>query len=110
MSSLRNDWRKKTYYLFEDAKCWWCDSAAKKDERVDALHHILGRCSNSPLNACPIHNFHCHIGNGKLSWKETKIDLLQKNIDFLSQTDYELTEKDEEFIKNHEELYSEVEL
>ncbi len=78
-------------------------------EQVDALHHTLGRCSNSPLNAAPIHNSKasgCHIGNGKLSHLEVKKRFLKKTLQYLTNMGYVFTEKDSQFLEEHSDMYS----
>ncbi len=57
---LKNDFSTETRNIFAwNYTCWWCGR-----NHANALHHIKGRSSNSPLNACPINNNSCHIGNG----------------------------------------------
>ena len=85
--------------FFWNQLCFWCGMNKWTD-----LHHILGRVSNSPLNACPIHNQRCHIGNGKLGTFEVQCKLLAKTFLFLSTQGYRLTINDKMFIrrfKNH---------
>jgi hypothetical protein len=72
----------------------------------DALHHIVGRESNSPYNASTIHNIKCHIGNGKLETFEVRAELLKKTKQFLDDEGYSPTPEDLEFLKKHERLYN----
>lgn len=98
---MNNTFSSETRDLFIwNEECWWC-----KQSHADCLHHILGRSSNSPLNAAPINNFSCHIGNGKLSLFNTKKTLLKKTLNYLLENDYKLVEKDREFIKKNEKYY-----
>ena len=101
MNKLKNDFTEKTRELFFwNQKCWWC-----KQTHADCGHHILGRVSNSPLNYCPINNFICHIGNGKLSQFDVRKKLLKKTLEYLISTDYTLTKKDKEFKNKYKKYY-----
>ena len=104
MSSLQNDFDRdllKSWFIF-NYKCFWCGQS-----HADAFHHILGRESNSLLNACPIGNFTCHIGNGKLSTDEVRALLLQRTYQYLDDAGYVMDDKDEEFYIRHRKLYLE---
>lgn len=108
LSTLKNDFPQWVYELYEGAKCWVCEEHVSEQnrEKVDALHHILGRCSNSPLNAAPVHNNDCHLGNGKLSHLDVKEELLLKSLNYLLKQNYGFKDKDREFLSNHEDFYS----
>jgi hypothetical protein len=98
---LKNDFSEETRSLFlfkED--CDYC-----KMNNWDCLHHILGRTSDSPLNASTLHNFSCHIGNGRLSIFEVKKKFLKRTLEYLLENGYTLTEKDKEFIKKNKKYY-----
>jgi hypothetical protein len=98
---MKNNFTNETRDLFIwNDECWWCSQ-----NHSDCLHHILGRISNSPLNAAPINNFSCHIGNGKLSLFETKQKLLKKTLEYLLDNGYKLTKEDKEFIKKFKKYY-----
>ncbi|MFA5397976.1 MAG: hypothetical protein WC346_18335 [Methanogenium sp.] len=98
---LKNEFTQETRDLFFwNKKCWWCGQ-----NHWNCLHHILGRVSNSPLNAAPIANFGCHIGNGKLSQFEVRKKMLKKTLEYLLENGYVLTEKDKEFKKKYEKYY-----
>lgn len=71
----------------------------------DALHHIVGRESNSPYNACPIHNHKCHIHNGHLETFESKSTLLKKTKAYLDSEGYVPTDADKVFLKKHSKYY-----
>ena len=99
---LRNDFDKaeiQRWFTF-NYTCWWCGQS-----HANCHHHILGRSSNSILNAAPINNFECHIGNGKLDNKESQSMMLQKTYDYLMAQGYKLKPKDKEFMKKHKDLY-----
>jgi hypothetical protein len=86
--------------FFWNRECWFCQS-----EQWNALHHILGRVSTSPLNAAPIQNFECHIGNGDLDSDEIKKKFLRKTLTYLLSNGYKLTKNDKEFIKKNIRYY-----
>ncbi len=101
MTKLKNDFTEETRELFFwNQKCWWCGA-----NHWDCLHHILGRISNSPLNAAPVNNFDCHIGNGKLSRFEAKKDLLKKTLEYLLESGYVLTKEDKQFKSKYKRYY-----
>ena len=98
---LKNDFPKDTYRLFTfNYECWWCGK-----NHWNCLHHILGRSSNSPLNAAPLNNFNCHLGNGELSHFKSIKKLLHKTLHYLLQEGYQLTEKDKEFMRINKKYY-----
>lgn len=105
---LKNPFSPATRALFSDNYvCWWCGQTGTKDgEYVNALHHIKGRVSNSPLNAAPIHNFGCHLDNGKLGTREVQTELLGKTLGFLLRRGYVLTSKDRAFVIKYKQEYS----
>ena len=98
----KNDFKEKDRELFFwNRECWVCGKF-----HTDCLHHIMGRASDSPLNAAPLNNFDCHIGNGKLSLFEVKKRLLKKTLDYLLENDYVLTKKDKEFKSKYKKYYN----
>lgn len=98
---LRNNFTEKTRWLFAyNYDCFYC-----QQNGWDALHHIMGRVSTSPLNASPIHNHKCHIGNSILDGFDMQSILLKKTLAFLQANNYVLTEVDKEFISKHKRLY-----
>ena len=98
---LKNDFIEETRELFTwNQECWICNQ-----NHWDCLHHILNRVSNSPLNAAPINNFDCHVGNGKLSQFEIRRKLLKRTLNYLLENDYELTKKDKDFMKKYNKYY-----
>lgn len=98
---LRNAFSQETRQLFEDChECWWCGQ-----NRWDAIHHILGRVSTSPLNCAPIHNLRCHIGNAALDGYDERCRQLQKTLSYLESTGYRLTEEDVAFIEKYQQYY-----
>lgn len=99
---LRNNFNHETRGLFfYNRKCFWCE----QQHGWDALHHILGRVSSSPLNACPINNNLCHISNGCLDSFENKSILLKKTFAYLIKNEYQLTTEDKQFVKDNKQYY-----
>ena len=98
---MKNPFSPKTRELFfYNYSCFWCNQ-----NKWDALHHILGRESNSPYNACPIHNFGCHLGNAKLDTFEQRCNLLKKTKAYLDSEGYIPTQQDKEFLKRNKKYY-----
>ena len=98
---MTNDFTEKTRDLFFwNKKCWWC-----KKQHANCLHHILGRISNSPLNAAPLNNFECHIGNGKLASIKVQGQLLRKTLKYLEKNNYTLTQEDHLFMLRFKRIY-----
>ena len=98
---LRNAFSEKTRKLFlYEYHCHWCGRNS-----WDALHHIVGRSSNSPYNASPIHNLACHIGNSKLQSFDAISELLKKTKRFLDSEGYSPTPEDKEFMKKNKRYY-----
>lgn len=97
---LKNNFSQRTRELFMwNYECFVCGK-----NTWNALHHIKGRCSNSPLNAAPVCNDSCHINKG-FSYEDDKV-LLQKTLKYLLKKGYKLTKKDEAFIIEHIKYYS----
>ena len=100
---MKNNFTSETRDLFIwNDECWWCGQ-----NHNDCLHHIMGRISNSPLNAAPLNNFDCHIGNGELSLFEIKASLLKKTLKYLLKNDYVLISEDKLFMKKYKKYYEE---
>lgn len=100
---MQNEFTNETRELFRwNYECFICGK-----NNQDALHHILGRENNSPLNVCPIHNFSCHLENsGQLNTDKIKGKLLRKVRQFLVDNNYQLTEDDLRFIEKYDRLYN----
>ena len=96
---LRNAFSQDTRNLFlYEYSCW---VTGRSDCGLE-LHHIVGRSSNSPLNAFLISTeAHSHIGH---SFKE-EAKFLQHTLRWLLRQGYELTKKDIEFYNQHKKLY-----
>lgn len=94
---LRNNFTEETrnLYLYR-YDCDRCGSNVMLE-----LHHIRGRCSNSPLNASILcHDCHGHVGHKK---EEEQI-LFAKNLQFLVREGYELTSEDLDFLTKNGRL------
>lgn len=99
---MRNPFSHETRNLFfYNYSCFWCGQNS-----WDALHHILGRVSSSPLNASPIHNLQCHIGNHALESFEAKSRLLKQTLKYLLSEDYTLTAEDKQFKETNKKYYA----
>lgn len=99
---MKHNFSEQTKELFFwNKKCWWCGQL-----HANCLHHIMGRVSSSPLNAAPLSNFECHIGNGKLTQISNRCMLLSKTLDYLICNNYKFTNNDIEFITKHKRVYS----
>lgn len=99
---MRNEFDKeklKTWFT-DNHTCFWCGESG-----FDAFHHILGRKSNSILNASPLHNEKCHIYNGKLNTQEARSILLCKTVFYLSFMGYSFSKEDTEFFNKYKSLY-----
>lgn len=96
-----NNFTEQTRELFKQTTlCWWCNRS-----HANCLHHIMGRVSSSPLNACPLSNDDCHIGNGKLATIKVRCKLLNKTLKYLISLNYSFTEEDITFITTYQNVY-----
>lgn len=93
----------ETRWLFHDARytCFDCGGNGQGKGGVE-LHHILGRTSSSPFNACPLCK-ECHDGVKQNS--EGKKKLLTKTVRFLLRNKYKMTDDDELFLNNYKHYY-----
>ena len=112
---LQNEFSKKTRALFDLG--WYCYDFEDWANDVDCLHHILGRCSNSPYNACPLNNLRNHMPEWRTSkWLpdihtfEVEKKYLLSTMSFLENIWYEPTLKDKEFIKSNSKYYWDISL
>lgn len=112
MSKLKNDFPEKVRQLFN---LWgYCYSFESGRNDADCLHHILGRVSNSPYNACPLHNWREHMPE----WRQTMwlIDIHDFSVrskylravkEFLDMQWYEPNEEDIKFLEENKKYYEE---
>jgi uncharacterized protein YlaI len=92
MSTLKNSFTEDTRLLWIWAyECIWCG----RNQNLE-LHHILKRISNSPLNSALICR-KCH-DRGDIHDLKNRIFLLKTTYKFLEIQNYQLTDKDREFM------------
>lgn len=110
---MKNNFDKSVFFFWMDNReCWVCGQEVVSDtskmfgERVDALHHILGRCSNSILNSAPIHNFSCHLDNGNINKSKNVKNFLNKTLTYVISNGYKFKKKDRNFLEKYKELYN----
>lgn len=97
---MKNPFSEKTRWLFVQdgyVKCFECGRNQAE------LHHILGRISNSPLNAIPLCR-KCHNA-GNIHSPEKEREYLNKTFRYLVEINYIMTKKDGEFGKTYLHLY-----
>ena len=99
MAHSTNNFTKKTRLLF----LWMRNCFLCKSNQSLELDHILGRISNSPLNASMICR-KCHVDKA-LRGHEGKIKQLKITLDFLRNEKYELNKKDQMFYMKAREYY-----
>ena len=105
-SGLQNRFPENIKYLWMFwYKCFWCG-----ENNWDCLHHIIspssygfkrGKHNLSAINSCPIHNFGCHLDNGKLHNNKYEVKLLNKVIQYLISVNYKFNSTDKEFFKQY---------
>jgi len=90
-------------------KCLWCDKAG-----ADCFHHIIsasspnykeGEFNSSILNACPIHNYKCHLYNSELHKTENEKMLLKKVLNILAKENIKFNDSDRKFFDTYRKLY-----
>ena len=84
-------------FIFETT-CWRCNRPNPE------LHHILGRCSNSILNAYPLCRT-CHYCHIKMMKEPNKKKFLNETIRFLAKSGYKWKQEDLEFYLNNRKYY-----
>ena len=105
---MRNNFSEETFDLFDMGG--WCSSWETGTNDADCLHHILGRVSNSPFNACPLNNMRDHMPEGRhgllpLSSQIVQSKYLKKTKKHLYKINYKSTEKDLNFLKENKKYY-----
>ena len=104
---LRNTFSIPTRYLFFERR-YECADCGGNGQGVGGieLHHIVGRSSNSPLNAVPLCK-ECHASVGHTD--EEHIRFFGWNLKhLLGREDYQLVKRDEEFIEEHKRLFNKI--
>jgi hypothetical protein len=107
---MKNDFSDKARDLFDLGG--YCRDWEDGRNDADCLHHILGRVSNSPYNACPLNNFRNHQPEGRMQQnlpaitsKEAKLHYLIKTKAYLDSLGYKPDKKDLEFLEANKEYY-----
>jgi hypothetical protein len=105
---MKNNFTYETFELFDFGG--YCPSWETGMNNSDCLHHILGRVSNSPYNACPLNNQYDHQPEGRkglspLSSQIVRSKYLKKTKKYLDAVGYKPTPKDLEFLKTNEKYY-----
>lgn len=103
-----NNFTDKTRNLFDMGGYVMSWESGRND--ADCLHHILGRISNSPYNACPLNNFREHQPEGRkglepLSSQGVRSRYLSKTKVYLDSIDYKPTEQDLQFLETNKKYY-----
>jgi len=97
---LRNDFSDETRALFcFETTCWNCGRPNPE------LHHILGRVSNSPLNAYPLCQEHCHSKHIEMKSSDNISKFLSETISFLVKNNYRFNEGDIKFYQKYKHCY-----
>jgi len=96
---MKNNFTEETRaeFIFETT-CWRCNRPNPE------LHHILGRESNSPLNAYPLCRM-CHSKHIEMISEENKKKFLNETIRFLVKNNYKFKRKDIDFYLRHKKYY-----
>lgn len=108
---LNNPFSQRTRDLFD--MWWWCMDFEDGRSDADCLHHILGRVSNSPYNACPLNNFRNHQPEWRkwlqaLSSFEVRSKYLQKTKIYLDDIWYINNDVDKKFLEDNKKYYKNV--
>jgi hypothetical protein len=92
---LSNPFSEETRLLF--LYVYACFLCGRSDRGLE-LHHIIGRNSNSPFNACPLcHECHEHIEHTP----EREAQLFKLTVDFLAVNQYKPQNADWQFLINY---------
>ena len=96
---MKNNFSEETRaeFIFETT-CWRCNRP-----NTD-LHHILGRESNSSLNAYPLCRM-CHDKHIEMKSEPNKKKFLNETIRFLAKSGYSWRAKDAEFYLKNKKYY-----
>ena len=96
---MKNNFTEETRaeFIFETT-CWKCNRPNPE------LHHILGRVSNSILNAYPLCR-KCHLKHIETMSEENKKKFLNETIRFLVENNYKFKQKDIDFYLRHKKYY-----
>jgi len=96
---MKNNFTEETRieFIFEDT-CWRCNRPNPE------LHHILGRCSDSVLNAYPLCRM-CHDKHIEMKSEPNKKKFLNETIRFLAKNNYNWKIEDIKFYLTYKKYY-----
>jgi len=107
---MKNNFPNSVYEMFDQGG-WMNDHEDGRND-ANALHHILGRCSNSPYNAAPLNNWRNHQPEGRAEQRlpgihnsEVESKYLIKTKKYLDKIKYRPTKKDKQFLKENIDYY-----
>lgn len=105
---MKNPFTKETRELFDHGG--YCPSWETGTNDADCLHHIMGRCSDSPYNACPLNNFKDHQPEGRrdlpsITSLEVRSKYLKRTKRYLDSINYQPTENDIFFLEKNKQYY-----
>ena len=105
---MKNNFPDSVRELFDQGG--WMNDWEDGRNDADSLHHILGRVSRSPYNACPLNNWRNHQPEGRKGLKsihsaEVECKYLAKTKKYLTKIGYKPTNKDLQFLEEYKEYY-----
>ena len=107
---LKNKFSQETRDLFDEGG--WARDWEDGTNTATDIHHILGRCSSSPYNACPLSpRNHSPEGRKRLPAihsQEVQKKYLIKTKRYLDELGYKPTEVDLEFLETNKMYYDQV--
>lgn len=106
---MKNNFPQWVFDLFDNGG--WFPSW-ESDCNADCLHHVMGRISSSPYNACPLNNFRDHLPEGRtnlnlkgINSPEMRVKYLNKTKKYLDKAGYEPKKKDLKFLEDNKKYY-----
>lgn len=105
---MKNNFTQKTRDLFDMGG--YCRSWESGRNWSDCLHHIIGRASNSPYNACPLNNINEHQPEGRKGLPaihsfEVRQKYLNKTKEYLDEIGYQPNQDDILFLEKYKKYY-----
>jgi hypothetical protein len=99
---MKNNFTNETRgeFIFETT-CWRCNRPNPE------LHHILGRESNSPLNAYPLCRV-CHDKHIEMMGDQNIRNFLKETLLFLIKGGYKFTQEDYKFMEDNRRYYEKI--
>lgn len=109
---MKNNFSEKTRQLFDMGG--YMESWESGKNWANCLHHIMGRVSNSPYNACPLNNQWEHLPEGRhksklptLSDFNVRRGYLLKTKNYLDSIGYKPNGEDLMFLDKFKKYYEE---